>query len=189
MGQIEDILFSRTFFEELLAWRWHNICECVEDDKRLPLDLPMSDPRIRRARRFCMEMDCSHWPPPPTISDATLSSVLGRAWQLWQDPSQARMRILVEALLYANLSADEIAERLGLPSELVQWYEFLFFDIRSQLDDPGFFEAWDSMEDCPAIGREAITPEDIRLKRIALIFGADAVLSEVSDLEQEGPGD
>ncbi|MBI5764293.1 MAG: hypothetical protein HZA51_12295 [Planctomycetes bacterium] len=189
MGKIEDVLFSRTMFEELLAWRWHNICECLEECETLPHDLPKSDPRILAARRFCLDLDCSEWPPPPTTSDAILGSAIGRAWRLWQDPSQARMRTLVEALLYADLPADEIADRLRLIPEVVDWFEFLFFDIRPLLDDPEFFEAWDAMEDCPAKGREAITPEDIRLKRIALTLGADALLKEVSDSDEDGPGD
>lgn len=51
------------------------------------------------------------------------------------DKPEEATRWLIEALVCADLPAEEIGQRLGVPASYIWWYEKMFFDIRDYVDN------------------------------------------------------
>jgi hypothetical protein len=111
------------------AWRWLRASCLAEQGRRA--SPRRDDERVREALRFCREMRRS-------LHERGLSSLARRmptlyqAWCMFQDSSQRRWEC--EARLLAGQSTPAIADRCGLPGEVVDNFHDLFFAVRPHLE-------------------------------------------------------
>lgn len=153
--------------------RWRAIFDRAkggDNDKSM-----MCDPRAAAALWFCRGLMEKHGQQqaPKNVCPTDLTDISG-AWRVFTRPEYRRTRDLLEACIYTPLSAVEIADRLNLQPAVVEWYEYLFYDIRRFLMYPLLVWSSDHL-----LGRLHTSvgkaDESLLWKAVAYKVGADAL--------------
>lgn len=109
-------------------WRWRRAMFRVETGSRRQLQA--DDDWVRRAARYLRELRKGF------DRAVRLDPDLAAAHQLAGQQSFNRFEI--ESRILARQPASDIAFKCGLATSVVEIYEELFFDVRDQLDTPGW---------------------------------------------------
>lgn len=114
-----------------VAWRWELACRAVELRHRPPPELeePAVAAAIRLQRRLKRPVG-SGFSIPPELQP------LYQAYQLYSAVGERRWEI--EARLLARQSDHDIGIRCGVPPEVIESYERLFFAVRDRLGAQDF---------------------------------------------------
>lgn len=179
--------FDNTFQNRHPDRRWRAITDRV---KGCNYGKSMAcDPRAVTALWFCrslsVEPDRIHI--PLSVSPTDLADI-SEAWKIYTRPDYRRTRDLLEACCYTPLATVEIAKRLNLQPAVVEWYEYLFHDIRRLLEYPMLVLASEHL-----LGRlhtsEGKADESLLWKYVAFQVGADAFFRMVAGPQSFVPED
>ncbi len=161
--------------------RWQYLANTVRN--RGNHQIPNDDTCVTAAYWFCRSL--TERPPPTRIPpDVEASSIaaISHAWDIYTCPDRKTTRDLLEACLYTPLTEVEIGERIRIAPDVVEWYRFLYYDIRDYLAYPSFIGA------CEAFLGRLDSPEGaadcaLQLKAVAHSRGADALFRMASGSE------
>lgn len=123
-----------------LHWRWERAGLMAENV--LPLSRKRdTDAKVLRAARFRKKLQECNTQLDTTVV-AELEPALYWAHDVWQVPKEGPytggVKYEMEARILAGLSDDAIAERQGLPEDLVTAYADYFFDVRPKLNNQSY---------------------------------------------------
>mgnify|MGYP001577284856 CR=1 FL=1 len=165
--------FDRSFENRQPDRRWRYLSDLTRNrdhDRSL-----LRDPRVAVAVWFCRgliePLNCKQI--PQSVNPTELADI-SEARRVFTRLDYRRTKDLLEACTYARLTAAEIANRLHLQPAVVDWYIFLFHDIRRFLDYPLMVWASDHL-----LGKlqtiKGNADESLLLKAVAYSRGADAL--------------
>jgi len=106
-------------------WRWIRAMERLEDGAA------PEDETVALASRYLKAEAAGKVDPEPP----GWAAVVHAARRLYDDEVS---RITIEALVLAREPVEVIAKSLGLPREVIETYERLFFDVRGAMDAEGY---------------------------------------------------
>ena len=126
-------------------WRWR--LAAALRSGLLPRRRRLRDPRVAAAAR----LQAGLARPGRAEDRAVLAASRLRS------EGDARRRLELEARVLAGQPAGAIAARLGLPADVVEAFEKLFFDVRDRLDAPDYIAA---VAIGPALHRHGLVVDD-----------------------------
>jgi hypothetical protein len=116
-------------------WRWLQATYLHQNV--LKLTRSRGDTQVSRARRFISQLEKAT-DPASQYSLLEMDTPLFEARALHFEPGAAQnLRYELEARLLANQSYTEIEAKAGVAAIVAETYEYIFFDVRSRLPQPG----------------------------------------------------